>query len=65
MTEERKKELRDNYLRVAERIDKAVSKRGGDRPVRLLAASKTYPAEDIMYLIENCGLELCGENHAQ
>ena len=65
MTEERKKELRDNYLRVAERIDKAVSKRGGDRPVRLLAASKTYPAEDIIYLIGNCGLELCGENHAQ
>ena len=65
MTEERKKELSENYARVLEMIETAKKTRGGDKPVTLLAATKTVPAEDICYLIENCGLKLCGENHAQ
>lgn len=65
MTEERKKELSENYARVLEMIEAAKKTRGGDKPVALLAATKTVPAEDICYLIENCGLKLCGENHAQ
>ena len=65
MTEERKNELRDNYLRVLERIEAAKARRGGDKPVTLLAATKTVPAEEVCYLVENCGLKLCGENHAQ
>lgn len=65
MTEERKKELRENYARVLEMIEAAKKTRGWDKPVTLLAATKTVPAEDICYLIENCGLKLCGENHAQ
>ena len=65
MTEERKKELSENYARVLEMIEAAKKTRGGDKPVTLLAATKTVPAEDICYLIENCGLKLCGENHAQ
>lgn len=65
MTEERKKELSENYVRVLEMIEAAKKTRGGDKPVTLLAATKTVPAEDICYLIENCGLKLCGENHAQ
>lgn len=65
MTEERKKELSENYSRVLEMIEAAKKTRGGDKPVTLLAATKTVPAEDICYLIENCGLKLCGENHAQ
>ena len=65
MTEERKKELSENYARVLEMIEAAKKSRGGDKPVTLLAATKTVPAEDICYLIENCGLKLCGENHAQ
>lgn len=65
MTEERKKELSENYARVLEMIEAAKNTRGGDKPVTLLAATKTVPAEDICYLIENCGLKLCGENHAQ
>lgn len=64
ITEERKKELRDNYLRICERVENACAKynRSG---VTLLAASKTKPAEDIVYLAEECGMKLCGENHAQ
>ena len=65
MTEERKKELSENYASVLEMIEAAKKTRGGDKPVTLLAATKTVPAEDICYLIENCGLKLCGENHAQ
>lgn len=65
MTEERKKELSENYARVLEMIEAVKKTRGGDKPVTLLAATKTVPAEDICYLIENCGLKLCGENHAQ
>ena len=65
MTEERQKELSENYARVLEMIEAAKKTRGGDKPVTLLAATKTVPAEDICYLIENCGLKLCGENHAQ
>ncbi len=62
---ERQNELRENYFRVLEKIEEAKIRRGGDKPVTLLAASKTYPAEDITFLVENCGLKLCGENHAQ
>ena len=65
MTDERKTELRDNYLRVLERVENARIRRGGDSPVELLAASKTRPAEDIVYLASECGMKLCGENHAQ
>ena len=57
MTEERKKELSENYARVLEMIEAAKKTRGGDKPVTLLAATKTVPAEDICYLIENCGLK--------
>ena len=65
ITEERKQQLSDNYLKVAEKIEEAVRRRGGDRPVSLLAATKTVPEEEIEYLIEKHGLSLCGENHAQ
>ena len=64
MTEERKNELRDNYLRVIERIENAKQKRGGGE-VRLLAATKTVDPEEVVYLIETFGLDLCGENRAQ
>ncbi len=62
---ERQTELRDNYMCVLEKIEKAKARRGTDTPVTLLAASKTVPAEDITFLVEECGLRLCGENHAQ
>ena len=61
----RKTELRDNYLRVLERVENTRIRRGGDAPVTLLAASKTMPAGDIAFLASECGMKLCGENHAQ
>ena len=65
MTHEREIELRDNYLRVMEKIENAKARRNISGEVKLLAATKTVPYEEVCYLIENCGLKLCGENHAQ
>lgn len=65
LTDQRKIELRDNYFRVIEHIENARARRGGSAPVELLAASKTMPACDITYLARECGMTLCGENHAQ
>ncbi|MBQ8641749.1 MAG: YggS family pyridoxal phosphate-dependent enzyme [Clostridia bacterium] len=62
MTEERKRELSDNYGRVMEQIQAAVARRGAGPEISLLAASKTYPAEDIAYLMTDCGLTMAGEN---
>jgi len=65
MTTQRQNELRDNYLRVLEKIEAAQIRRGTGQPVTLLAASKTMPAEDIAFLSQECGLTVCGENFAQ
>lgn len=62
---ERQTELRDNYFRVLEKIEAAKERRCEGKEVKLLAATKTVPAEDILFLTENYGLKLCGENHAQ
>ena len=62
---ERQTELRENYFRVMEKIEAAKARRGDGKEVKLLAATKTVPAEDILFLTENYGLKLCGENHAQ
>ena len=64
LTEERKAARRDNYLRVLERIEAARERRGGG-PVALLAATKTVPEEEVVYLVKECGLSLCGENRQQ
>ena len=65
LTEERKTELRDNYRRVLENIEEARLRRGGGDPVTLLAATKTVPEEEIIFLIRECGLTVCGENRQQ
>ena len=65
LTEERKNELRDNYRRVLENIEEARLRRGGGDPVTLLAATKTVPEEEVLYLIRECGLTVCGENRQQ
>ena len=65
LTEERKNELRDNYRRVLENIEEARLRRGGGDPVTLLAATKTVPEEEILFLIRECGLTVCGENRQQ
>ena len=65
MTDQRKAELKDNYLRVMEKIEAAKARRNVGGEVTLLAATKTVAAEEIAYLVQECGLKLCGENHAQ
>ncbi len=65
MTTERQNELRDNYLRVLEKVEAARERRGTGEPVMLLAATKTVPEEEVRFLVQTCGLSLCGENHAQ
>lgn len=62
LTEQRKNEIRDNYNRVLENIENAKAKRGGSAPVRLLAATKTVPAEEILFAAEELGLRFAGEN---
>ena len=62
LTEERKAEIRENFLRVTENIENAKAKRGGNTPVRLLAATKTVPAEEILFAAEELGLTHAGEN---
>jgi len=62
VTEQRKSEIRDNYNRVMENIENARAKRGGSAPVKLLAATKTVPAEEILFAVDELGLTLAGEN---
>lgn len=59
---ERQRIISDNYKRVLENVEKARLRRGTGEPVRLLAATKTVPLEDILFLINEFGLSLCGEN---
>ena len=63
---ERQRTISDNYKRVLENIENARMRRiadhGSAEKVRLLAATKTVPAEDILFLVNEFGLSLCGEN---
>ena len=61
---ERQLEITENFKKVRENIAAAVSKRGGG-DVTLLAATKTVPAEDILFAAENLGLNAAGENRQQ
>ncbi len=45
-------------------MENAVAKRGG-APVTLLAATKTVPAEEILFAIRHLGLAAVGENRVQ
>lgn len=64
MTEVRQQFLKASYERVMKDIESAVIRRGEHKPVQLLAASKTMPAEDIVYL-SDVGLKYAGENRQQ
>ncbi len=62
---DREQVISENYKRVTERIEAAALRRGGDRAVDLLAATKTVPAEDIVFAADTLGLTLAGENRVQ
>jgi len=54
--------IRENYLRIRENIEKARSRRPGAAEVRILAATKTVPPEEILYAVKELGVDLIGEN---
>ena len=55
--------IAENYRRVQENIAAALARRrAGSGPVRLLAATKTVPVEEILFAKEVLGLDLIGEN---
>jgi pyridoxal phosphate enzyme (YggS family) len=58
-------EVRENYLRVTERIEKAARRVGRDpREIKLVAVSKTVDAPRIKEAIES-GVSILGENYVQ
>ena len=65
MDQIRKAIIRDNYMRVMERIETAKARSPYHQEVTLLAATKTVPAEEIIYAIEELGLPVAGENKVQ
>ena len=61
----RKAQIADNYRRVLDQIAEAKAARGGEGEVSLLAATKTVPADEILFACEELGLSLIGENRAE
>ncbi|MBE6714031.1 MAG: YggS family pyridoxal phosphate-dependent enzyme [Ruminococcaceae bacterium] len=62
----RKQTIRDNYQRVLEKIENAKARRNVKvSDVTLLAATKTVPAEEILFAVNELGLPLVGENKVQ
>ncbi|MBQ4066386.1 MAG: YggS family pyridoxal phosphate-dependent enzyme [Clostridia bacterium] len=57
--------IRDNYASVMERIEAAKARRNAGGEVTLLAATKTVPAEEILFAINELGLPAVGENKVQ
>ncbi len=65
MDELRKSVIRENYKRVIEKIEEAKQRSPYHQDVTLLAATKTVPAEEIIFAIEELGLPVAGENKVQ
>ncbi len=65
MEQARKEIIRENYKRVVEKIEEAKLRSPYHQDVTLLAATKTVPAEEIIFAIEELGLPVAGENKVQ
>ena len=65
LTDARKAQISDNYRRILEDIAEAKASRGDGGVVDLLAATKTVPAEEILFACDELGLKLVGENRAE
>ncbi len=61
----RKQIIRENYEIVMEKIEAAKARRNAGGEVTLLAATKTVPAEEILFAINELGLPAVGENKVQ
>lgn len=62
---ERQSVIRDSLLAVREKIENAVERRGTGIHVTLLAATKTVPADEIVYAAQELSLRIAGENRVQ
>ena len=63
LSEERRRFIADNLRTVRENIERASLHRPAEAgSVRLLAATKTVPPEEILYAVNELGLDLIGEN---
>ena len=65
LTEQRKALITNNYRRVLDEIAEARAARGADGEVTLLGATKTVPAEDVLFACDTLGLTRVGENRAE
>ncbi len=62
---ERQAVIRDSLAAVREKIENAASRRGSTTPVTLLAATKTVPADEIVFAADELSLCIAGENRVQ
>ena len=66
MDKMRREIIRENYQRVTEKIEAARARANVKaEKVTLLAATKTVPAEEILFAVEELGLPAIGENKVQ
>lgn len=64
--DERCYSISENLKLIRENIEKAAVKSGRNyEDIRLMAVTKTVPVEYINYSIDNCGIDLIGENKVQ
>lgn len=57
--------IRENYEIVMEKIESAKARRNAGGDVTLLAATKTVPAEEILFAVNELSLPAIGENKVQ
>ena len=62
MTENEKNLIRENLAEVARRVETAKNESPHGREVKILLATKTVPAEKILFAAEELGYSLVGEN---
>lgn len=65
LTKTRKEHLLENYSLIWKKIKKSLAKRGGNRPVKVMAAAKYARDEDVRFLLENTDMRAVGENRLQ
>lgn len=59
----REEQIKDNLRCISERVERAAEKRGVDRKdIGILLATKTVPANEIIYASDVLGYRLAGEN---
>ena len=64
--DDRCKSISENLKLIRENISESAIKSGRNyEDIKLMAVTKTVPVEYINYSIDNCGIDLIGENKVQ